>query len=152
LFTAAANGQVLAAHEPLGLLRRVVQAVVDAGHASDLIDFPDLLDEFMDNPPKPEYRRPGIDLEDGPIRKLTFHVERWTDDGNELVEILAAAVNIRMTQGAHEVALTQRPKSTVPLRQRGRVIEERGGKTCGELNSYGRTISFSPRRMHWPSA
>lgn len=36
----------IAGHEPHELLRKVVLAVVNAGHASDFYEFPDVLDYF----------------------------------------------------------------------------------------------------------
>jgi len=56
---------------------------------------------------------------------LTFFVMERSDNGSDLVEILAASMNFDIALAAYEKALEVRPNRYITLQQRSRVIRER---------------------------
>jgi hypothetical protein len=62
---------------------------------------------------------------DKPLSDLGFTVEVWSDDGNRLLEVLAAARNSSVATAAYEAALPTRPNAIVKLRQKALLVEAR---------------------------
>lgn len=54
-----------------------------------------------------------------------FTIEEWTPDGSARVEVLAAAVNIRIARAAFMAAWPERPRALLLLRQGAREVSRR---------------------------
>jgi hypothetical protein len=61
---------------------------------------------------------PKHEPHEAPISSLTFIVDVWTDDGNHVEQVLAAAANATVATAAYEAAIKVRPHKIVTLRQR----------------------------------
>ena len=56
------------------------------------------------------------------IEELTYTIEHWSEDGNQLIEVLARSANQGVAVTAYKSVRSMRPTRRIRLRQRARII------------------------------
>jgi hypothetical protein len=59
---------------------------------------------------------------------FAFRIDRWTDDGESIVEHVAGAEDFQVAMATYYAARKRWPKAAMTLREGARVIEEAGAR------------------------
>jgi hypothetical protein len=54
---------------------------------------------------------------------FTYRVDRWTDDGNSILDYVAAVADLAVARAAYRAAVRRWPGGKITLRQGARVVE-----------------------------
>jgi hypothetical protein len=54
---------------------------------------------------------------------FAYRVDRWTDDGNSILDYVAAAADFAVARAAYRAACRRWPEAKTTLRQGARVVE-----------------------------
>jgi hypothetical protein len=55
---------------------------------------------------------------------FAYRVDRWTDDGNSILDYVAAVADLAIARAAYRAAIRRWPGGKITLRQGARVIEQ----------------------------
>jgi hypothetical protein len=55
---------------------------------------------------------------------FTYRVDRWTDDGNSIVDYVAAVTDFAVARAAFRAACRRWPQAKITLRQGARVLHK----------------------------
>jgi hypothetical protein len=65
-------------------------------------------------------QRPSLGL----AMTFAYRVDRWTDDGNSILDYVAAVADLAIARAAYRAACRRWPGDKITLRQAARVIEQ----------------------------
>jgi hypothetical protein len=55
---------------------------------------------------------------------FAYRVDRWTDDGNSILDYVAAVADLAVARATYRAACRRWPEAKITLRQGARVIEK----------------------------